>query len=222
MARAGATRQHLASLSSRRAQIPTVAPACAKATASPAPMPDDAPVTSTRLPQARNPRPLLVPGGGIIGSGTVTPSERGPMPTIERFAAGADPDLVHAALVRDGVVILEELLSASVVARVNEEVEAAVAAADPDEEVFNPVMKAFHGPHTKQVAGAAQPPVWCAARGTPSSPGGTPPRVRIGGGDGGLDLLVDPCDNRRARGAPRGSRRRPRTRATWTRIRIST
>jgi len=75
------------------------------------------------------------------------------MPTIERFAAGADPDLVHAALVRDGVVILEELLSASVVARVNEEVEAAVAAADPDEEVFNPVMKAFHGPHTKQVAG---------------------------------------------------------------------
>jgi ectoine hydroxylase-related dioxygenase (phytanoyl-CoA dioxygenase family) len=77
------------------------------------------------------------------------------MPTIERFAALADPDLVHAALVRDGVVILEDLLSASVVARVNAEVEAAVAAADPEEELFNPVLKAFHGPQTKQVAGVA-------------------------------------------------------------------
>jgi ectoine hydroxylase-related dioxygenase (phytanoyl-CoA dioxygenase family) len=77
------------------------------------------------------------------------------MPTIERFAAGADADVVHAALVRDGVVILEEILSASTVAHVNDEVEAAVAAADPDEEVFNPVLKAFHGPHTRQVAGVA-------------------------------------------------------------------
>ena len=39
------------------------------------------------------------------------------------------------------------------VERVNDEVEAAVDAADPDEELFNPVMQAFHGPFTKQVAG---------------------------------------------------------------------
>ena len=72
---------------------------------------------------------------------------------LERFAATADPDTVCAALARDGGVIVEDLLPASVVARVNEEVEAAVAAADPDEELFNPVLQDFHGPHTKQVAG---------------------------------------------------------------------
>jgi ectoine hydroxylase-related dioxygenase (phytanoyl-CoA dioxygenase family) len=45
------------------------------------------------------------------------------------------------------------MFAPDVVARVNAEVESAVAAADPDEEFFNPVMSAFHGPSTKQVAG---------------------------------------------------------------------
>jgi ectoine hydroxylase-related dioxygenase (phytanoyl-CoA dioxygenase family) len=74
-------------------------------------------------------------------------------PTIEHFEAAADPDAVHDALVRDGVVIVENLLPPDVVARVNDEVEAAVDAADPDETLFNPIMQAFHGPYTKQVAG---------------------------------------------------------------------
>jgi hypothetical protein len=77
-------------------------------------------------------------------------------PTIERFDARSelpDADAVHAALDRDGVVIVEHLLPPDVVGRVNDEVAAAVDAADPDEELFNPVMKAFHGPFTKQVAG---------------------------------------------------------------------
>ncbi len=39
-----------ASRSSRRAQMPTVAPAAAKPSASAAPMPDDAPVTNTCFP----------------------------------------------------------------------------------------------------------------------------------------------------------------------------
>jgi ectoine hydroxylase-related dioxygenase (phytanoyl-CoA dioxygenase family) len=72
---------------------------------------------------------------------------------IERFRPTADPDAVHAALQRDGVVIVEDLLSLDVVARVNEEVEAAVDVADPEEEVFNPILNAFHGPNTKQVSG---------------------------------------------------------------------
>lgn len=76
-----------------------------------------------------------------------------PSPTVERFGAGADPDAVHAAIVRDGVAIVEGLLTPDVVDRVNDEVEAAVAAADPDEATFNPVMSAFHGPFTKQVTG---------------------------------------------------------------------
>ncbi|MBY0275713.1 phytanoyl-CoA dioxygenase family protein [Candidatus Binatia bacterium] len=75
--------------------------------------------------------------------------------TLQRFTRDADPDRIHAALIDDGAAIVEGLLDAAVVARVNEEVEAAVAAADPEEPVFNPVLAAFHGPQTRQVAGVA-------------------------------------------------------------------
>jgi ectoine hydroxylase-related dioxygenase (phytanoyl-CoA dioxygenase family) len=75
--------------------------------------------------------------------------------TIEHIhALTAGPDAVHAIIERDGAVILEGLLSAKVVARVNDEVGPFLDAADPDAELFNPIMKAFHGPRTKQVTGA--------------------------------------------------------------------
>jgi ectoine hydroxylase-related dioxygenase (phytanoyl-CoA dioxygenase family) len=74
-------------------------------------------------------------------------------PTIERFDATAEPDAIYGALDRDGAVIVERLLSLDVVARVNDEVEAAVDAANPGDALFNPIMQAFHGPCTKQVAG---------------------------------------------------------------------
>ena len=73
--------------------------------------------------------------------------------TIERFTATTDPDKISAALELDGAVIVEDLLTTDVVARVNDEVEAAVGAADPDESLFNPIVQEFHGPHTKQVSG---------------------------------------------------------------------
>ena len=73
--------------------------------------------------------------------------------TLENFTAGSDPDAIHAAIERDGAVIVEGLLSLDVVNRVNAEVEDAVAAADPNEPLFNSVMQAFHGEFTKQVAG---------------------------------------------------------------------
>jgi len=75
-------------------------------------------------------------------------------PQLQRFQASADPDDVVAGIERDGAVIVEGLLSADVVNRVNEEVGTALEAVDPDEELFNDVMKAFHGPCTKQLAGA--------------------------------------------------------------------
>jgi ectoine hydroxylase-related dioxygenase (phytanoyl-CoA dioxygenase family) len=74
-------------------------------------------------------------------------------PAIERFDGTADADALYAAFDRDGVVIVENLLPLDVVERVNHEVEGAVDAADPNEELFNPIMQAFHGPCTKQVAG---------------------------------------------------------------------
>ena len=73
--------------------------------------------------------------------------------TIERFDADVAPADLCAAVERDGAAIVEHLLPMDVVDRVNAEVEAAVAAADPDEELFNPLLQAFHGPQTKQVAG---------------------------------------------------------------------
>jgi len=79
-------------------------------------------------------------------------------PVLTRFTADRaadDVDAVHAALDRDGAVIVEGLLSDDVVARVNDEVEDAVAAADPHAELFNPVLSEFHGPCTKQVTGVA-------------------------------------------------------------------
>lgn len=75
--------------------------------------------------------------------------------TLKRFTRDADPEHVHATIRDDGAAIVEGLLDATVVARVNEEVEAAVAAADPEAPVFNPVLAAFHGPQTRQVAGVA-------------------------------------------------------------------
>jgi ectoine hydroxylase-related dioxygenase (phytanoyl-CoA dioxygenase family) len=74
--------------------------------------------------------------------------------TLQRFDAKADPDDILAGIDRDGAVIVEGLLSSDVVDRVNEEVGAALDAADPNEELFNPIMQAFHGPFTKQVTGA--------------------------------------------------------------------
>jgi hypothetical protein len=75
--------------------------------------------------------------------------------TLEHFEAPtADPDAVHATIERDGAAILDGLLSAEVVARVNDEVGAILDATDPDVELFNPIMQAFHGPCTKQLTGA--------------------------------------------------------------------
>jgi ectoine hydroxylase-related dioxygenase (phytanoyl-CoA dioxygenase family) len=73
--------------------------------------------------------------------------------TLERFDATATADALCDALDRDGAAIIEGLLPLDVVTQVNEEVEAAVDAADPNEEYFNPVMQQFHGAFTKQVAG---------------------------------------------------------------------
>lgn len=72
---------------------------------------------------------------------------------VEHVTVDTDPDVVHAVLDRDGVVIVDGLLTADVVARVNAEAEDAVAAADPAAPMFNPVIAAFLGEQTRQVAG---------------------------------------------------------------------
>lgn len=78
------------------------------------------------------------------------------MTSLEHVPASADPMSMVAALERDGAVVVEGLLPADVVARVNDEVEEAVAADDPSNPMFNPIMRAFHGAHTRQVSGMAR------------------------------------------------------------------
>ena len=73
--------------------------------------------------------------------------------TIEHCPVDADPDRILEPLERDGAVIVEGLLGPDVVAAVNAEVDAVVEGVDPGDPMFNPVMQAFHGPRTKQVAG---------------------------------------------------------------------
>jgi ectoine hydroxylase-related dioxygenase (phytanoyl-CoA dioxygenase family) len=75
------------------------------------------------------------------------------MAELEHFAATTDPSVICAAIERDGGVIVDGLLEQSVVDRVNAEVEEVVGAADPDQEMFNPVIKLFMGMQTKQVSG---------------------------------------------------------------------
>jgi hypothetical protein len=75
------------------------------------------------------------------------------MATVQRFDVETDLDVLLKALDDDGVVIVEGLLTQDVVDAVNAEVEASVDAADPTAEMFNPVLQAFHGEHTRQVPG---------------------------------------------------------------------
>jgi hypothetical protein len=74
-------------------------------------------------------------------------------PTLHRFGPADDIADMLGAIEADGAVIVEGLLSPDVVARVNEEVDPAVAAADPDAPMFNPMAKAFMGAVTKNVPG---------------------------------------------------------------------
>lgn len=73
--------------------------------------------------------------------------------TVERFQVDDDLAEMWAVLERDGALIVEGLLSAETVARVNGEVDSAIAAADPDGPTFNPMVKAFMGAVTKNVPG---------------------------------------------------------------------
>lgn len=73
--------------------------------------------------------------------------------SLQRFTPQHEPHDIAATLDRDGAVIVEGLLAPDVVARVNDEVEAAIEAADPDGPMFNPMAKEFMGAFTKNVPG---------------------------------------------------------------------
>ena len=61
-------------------------------------------------------------------------------PTLRRFRRDDDPEALYAALRDDGAIIIEGLLDSDAVARINDEVETAVAAAFDDPR-FAPLQK---------------------------------------------------------------------------------
>jgi ectoine hydroxylase-related dioxygenase (phytanoyl-CoA dioxygenase family) len=64
------------------------------------------------------------------------------------------PDLL-APLEEDGAVVIEGLLDPTTLGRLNAEVDAAVAAADPGMQHLNPAVAGFFGTRTRHVAGLA-------------------------------------------------------------------
>lgn len=75
------------------------------------------------------------------------------MKTLARFPATTSPEIIIAALDRDGAVIVEGLLSAETVAQVNKDLDPFVAAADPAMRHVNDPVTAFFGPKVRHVSG---------------------------------------------------------------------
>ena len=66
-------------------------------------------------------------------------------------SASATPAEVNAALAEHGGVIVEDLIDAATVARINEEVDPYVEAADPAAAQLNPALEFFFGQRTRHV-----------------------------------------------------------------------
>ncbi len=73
---------------------------------------------------------------------------------LQRVEGDAPVDQVVGALLEDGAVVVEELLSRDVVSAINAEVQPFVDAADPDMRHLNPGVQLFHA-QTRHVSGLA-------------------------------------------------------------------
>jgi ectoine hydroxylase-related dioxygenase (phytanoyl-CoA dioxygenase family) len=74
---------------------------------------------------------------------------------LRRFRADKPVVDLLAALDEDGAVVIEGLLDAEILSRLNAEVEPALAAADPGMKHLNPGVAGFFGTRTRHVAGLA-------------------------------------------------------------------
>lgn len=77
------------------------------------------------------------------------------MSTLERFEAGADATRIVASLQAKGACIVEGLLDATLVSRINTEIDPLVEAADPAHKHLNPTLDAFFGNRVRHVTGLA-------------------------------------------------------------------
>jgi len=77
------------------------------------------------------------------------------MPSLQHFQAVDDIELIHTALMEDGGVIVEGLLEKDLLARLNNEIDPLLAAADPAHKHLNPILDVFFGDRTRHVTGLA-------------------------------------------------------------------
>lgn len=77
------------------------------------------------------------------------------MPMLTRLSATAPPEALHAALARDGALIVEDLLDTDTRDRIDSEIAPLLAAADPGMTHLNPAITAFFGPGVRHLSGLA-------------------------------------------------------------------
>ncbi len=77
------------------------------------------------------------------------------MAQLERFKRGSSVESIGDSLLANGAVIVENLLDDALLERVNADIDALVAAADPTIRHLNPTLDAFFGQHTRHVTGMA-------------------------------------------------------------------
>ena len=77
------------------------------------------------------------------------------MAELERFSVHDDLQQIGDSLLENGAVIVEAVLDDEQLARLNTEVNDAVAAADPTIKHLNPALDAFFGQQTRHVSGLA-------------------------------------------------------------------
>lgn len=77
------------------------------------------------------------------------------MATLERFDRGDPVDAIGDSLLANGAVIVDNLLDGALLDRVNADVDALVAEADPEIRHLNPTLDAFFGQQTRHVTAMA-------------------------------------------------------------------
>jgi ectoine hydroxylase-related dioxygenase (phytanoyl-CoA dioxygenase family) len=75
--------------------------------------------------------------------------------SLVRLPATTPTEQIHAALARDGALIIEDLLDAATLARINAGIEPLLAGTDPEMTHLNPTITAFFGPHVRHLSGLA-------------------------------------------------------------------
>jgi hypothetical protein len=111
---------------------------------------------ATSVPPGAAPRGFDNPGGRGAPAASNTAEERtmdGPdtLPrALRRFDVESDFDAIMGAVDLDGGAIVERFISADLLARLNAELDAAIAARAPGSENVTPIMGAFWGHQTKR------------------------------------------------------------------------